>query len=260
VSEHADSFHKKIEDDRRGRVRFFCQLKGEMVFSPAFNEISRKGSSVAVLIHILFRQPFPPKAKERKRLERAGLWPRPPEEFSFPIREAKHHGMSEWALSQGLETLHRVGFIDRRHPGSGAKRGDFARYILSERWRKWGGPDFNAIPWEKAATVGIRGEGGKFIRRRIGKREADDAFVAVKDTATKGQTAVKYTATTPHVAVKNTANRPPKGAFVAVKSTVLLSSPYAPGLGSGSKEVKNGSKDAAGAFAKPEALPEKEAR
>ena len=228
MSEHADAFHAKVKADRRSRSnpRIFYPLKGEMVFHPAWDEITSHGSAVSVLIHVLFRQPFPPNAKERKRLERAGLWPRPREEFSFPIREAKHHGMSEWALSNGLETLHRVGFIDRRHPGSGTKRGDFARYVLSERWRKWGRPDFIVLPWEKAASVGIRGDRGKFIRRRIGKQKAEDAFVAAKGTATKKHSMVETTATPPPLAAKSTVNSVLNAPFVAVESTMLLSSPF----------------------------------
>ena len=238
MSDHQDAFHAKVEAERATRRRFFIKGEGDMFFSAACKEIAGEGAAVAVLIHVLFRQSFPPRAKERKKLERAGLWPPPPQEFSFPYREARHHGLTEKALAAGLAALHRVGFIDRIHPGSGKKRGDFARYIISERWRAWSRPDFKELPWEKATSVGrhdktvvdddgnvIHKGTGKFIPSRPSKSGARRSVVAAKSAATEDQLTAKSAATTSPVAAKSAVNTPPPGVFVAAKSAVFLSSP-----------------------------------
>jgi hypothetical protein len=159
------------------------------------------------------------------------MWPPPPQEFSFPYREARHHGLTEKALAAGLAALHRVGFIDRIHPGSGKKRGDFARYIISERWRAWGRADFKERTWEKATSVGLNDTGGtgRFLPRRKGKKGVHETFVAAKSAATEDQLTAKSAATTSPVAAKSAVNTPPPGVFVAAKSAVFLSSPSSDG-------------------------------
>lgn len=194
----AETSGAKIQQERQSRRRFFFLLQGELLFSPAFNKISSFGPAVTALLHVIARQPLPPKKKEQERLRKARLWPPKPAEFSFPIREARHHGLTEKGLAEGLLRLHEVGFIDRLHPGS-ARRGDFARYVFSERWKKYGRDDFEHIEWPKAIAVGRndRGNTGRFLPTRIGKRSVPTSkpFVAAISTATKEQRMAKYAAT-----------------------------------------------------------------
>jgi len=209
----------RTEALRRDRKRFFWKIEGEVLFSDAFKEIARDGQTVTAYLLILARQPIPPNKKDRIRLEKAGLWPPKDSSFSFPVREAPYHGLTVRGLAHGLQRLHEVGLIDRLRTGS-AKKGDFALYVLSERWRNFRKPTFNAIPWPKATTIGTRGEGGKFIRRRGRK----SPVVAIP-TTTKAPLMVNMTTTTPLVVDEYTINTFEKPRSVVAESTMLLSSP-----------------------------------
>jgi len=86
------------------------------------------------------------------------------------------------AWQRGIRELYRVGIIDIVHHGS-AKRGDFSTFILSERWKLWDKPGFDARPWPKAKFVPDRDKVTKqFIpnSRKEGMRkllEADKASI-----------------------------------------------------------------------------------
>jgi hypothetical protein len=126
-----------------------------LIFSMAFNAIAGKGTAAAILFHIISRQPLPPKKSERERLKRAGQWPKPPETFSFPQREARCHGLTEKGVAKGLRSLHSVGIIDISHHGS-AIRGDFNLYIMSDRWRRFGTVEFENVEWPKSKCITSR--------------------------------------------------------------------------------------------------------
>ncbi len=217
MTEHGDAFDKKIRDDRDRRRRHIRSIKGEVVMSDAFKEIASYGPAVTTYLHIIFKQVLPPKAKERKRLEKLGQWPRPPEEFSFPLREAPYHGLTQKGLAEGLRRLHEVGIIDRTHPGSAMRKGDFARYIESERWREWGKPAFKAIPWPKAEAPCDRDEKGKFKQRRGRK-----ILAAAVSAATVGHLTAESAATRPAVAAKSAVNRGENDEVVAADSAAIL--------------------------------------
>ena len=135
----------RTEALRQERKRFFWKIDGDLLFHDAFKKIVRDGQTVAVYLLILARQPIPPKKKDQKRLEKLGLWPPKDSSFSFPVREAPYHGLTVRGLSHGLQRLHEIGIIDRIKPGS-AKKGDFALYRLSNRWRSFGKTTFEPLP------------------------------------------------------------------------------------------------------------------
>lgn len=209
----------RIEALRRERKRYFWKIEGDLLFSEAFKAIARDGQTVTVYLLILARQPFPPNKKDRLRLEKAGLWPPKDSSFSFPVREAPSHGLTVRGLAHGLRRLHEVGIIDRIKSGS-AMKGDFALYQLSTRWQSFGKPTFNAVSWPKAITIGARGEGGMFIRRRGRKN-----LVVALLTTTKAPLMANLTTTTPPVVAESTINTCGKPSSVVVESTMLLSSP-----------------------------------
>jgi hypothetical protein len=166
------TFRERVERERHRRARLYFILRGEVLFSDAFRKIARYGSAVTAYLLILSRQPLPPRKKEIERLRRAGLWPPAPSTFSFPIREARHHGLTEKALSGGLRRLHEVGLLDIVRHGS-ARRGDFTLYRFSERWRKYGRDDFEQCEWPHSRTLSVRDkETGKFVKTRTGKKQA----------------------------------------------------------------------------------------
>lgn len=99
-------------------------------------------------------------------------------------------------------------------------KGDFALYRLSDRWRSFGKQTFEAIPWPKANTIGARGEGGKFLRRR-GRKSP----VVAESTTTKAPLMANLTTTTPPVVAESTMRACGKPRSVVAESTMLLSYP-----------------------------------
>jgi hypothetical protein len=74
--------------------------------------------------------------------------------LSFPYSEANHFGISTAQFHRILKTLVEKGFIDVEHRGGGLGR-DYSRYKLSERWRKWGTPEFEDETLERVLQSGL---------------------------------------------------------------------------------------------------------
>jgi len=230
-----------VETLRESRKRMFFKLEGDILFSDAFKAIAREGQTVTTYLLILSRQPIPPNRKERIRLEKAGQWPPKDTVFSFPVREAPYHGLTVRGLAAGLQRLHEVGLIDRIKPGS-ARKGDYALYRLSERWRQFGKPAFNAVPWPTANTIGVRGEGGRFVKRRARK------FPVVVGSATTEAALVSNSTTTEGpVVVNSTMNTCGILGSVVAESTMFLSYPST--QGKHGKKVRASGKRVQGAAA-----------
>ena len=220
----------RVETLRQSRKRFWWTIQGELLFGEAFKKIARDGQTVTAYLLILARQTLPPNRKERIRMEKAGTWPPKDTSFSFPLREARYHGLTEKGLAAGLRRLHEVGIIDRIRTGS-SRKGDFSLYVLSERWRGFGKPTFNAVPWSRTLTEEenkIRKEQekkrrdprGKFIRRR-GRTFLVAAISAVKESSLAADSAVKAKPLAAEIAVNSTLN----ALVVAAEIAVLLSLP-----------------------------------
>ena len=62
-------------------------------------------------------------------------------EIVFPYKEAKQHGYSDKQFSRAIDRLIELGFIDIAEYGGQAK-GNFNKYSLSDRWKRYGKPDF----------------------------------------------------------------------------------------------------------------------
>ena len=233
MSDRQVAFREKVEADRRKRATLYFNYPGpwEFLFSEAGRAISKTyPSAIVVYLHVIARQPLPPKKRERMRLEKLGLWPKKkPKEFSFPIEEGPIHGLGKKTTASGLRILHEVGAIDRLHPGS-ATRGDFATYVLSDRWRQWrppsGGTDFMALEWKKAPVIGVRDDVTKqFVSTRIGKRKAAETFVlALKDTRKPSLVALKDTREKSLV-VQKAMNKAPDAELLVAPKAIFLSEP-----------------------------------
>jgi hypothetical protein len=79
-------------------------------------------------------------------------------ELRFGYAEAKHDfGISIPRFRRALAELVARGFLDVAHHGGGLE-GDVSKYAISERWRRYGQPDFEAVTlprgrgWTKKAT------------------------------------------------------------------------------------------------------------
>jgi len=237
TTSHAEEFVRNLKEVHQRRKELWWKLHGDMLYSKAFQAISRdRGPSVAVLMHCLGKQSVPPSQKERKRLRKAGLpLTNAPQPFFFPVREAEHIGLSIKGLWKALERLHAVGFIDRLHAGSAAKKGDYATYQMSDRWKRYGENHFVSIPWAKAKVIGTRDitimddngnithrGTGLFIKRRLPKTSRKVRVVAANAT-TRGALVAPNATTNPPVVAANAINRTQSGTeLVAVDATVLL--------------------------------------
>ncbi len=74
-------------------------------------------------------------------------------ECGFSYTEAqKLHGIPRKSFSRGLQELHSLGLIDAITKGGEWKRNQWTStiYRKSERWRKYGTPDYVAVPWVKS--------------------------------------------------------------------------------------------------------------
>lgn len=151
-SKPIDKFGENVLQQRERRShRQYFQLPGDVTLSDALKAVASTPAPM-VYLQIVVRQPYPPTAKDIARLKKARLWPQKPVEFSFPQREAVYHGLGVKAWQKGIRELHRVGIIDIVRHGS-AVRGDYSIFILSERWKLWDKPGFDARPWPKAKFV-----------------------------------------------------------------------------------------------------------
>lgn len=69
---------------------------------------------------------------------------------TFHYSEAeKLHGIPRKSFSRGLQELHSLGFVDVHEKGGlwNGNQWTETLYRKSERWRKYGTPDFVEIPW-----------------------------------------------------------------------------------------------------------------
>jgi response regulator of citrate/malate metabolism len=74
--------------------------------------------------------------------------------LSFTYTEAKYYGISKAQFHRILKILVEKGFIDVEYRGGGLGR-DYSRYALSERWRKWGTPEFKKRIMERVLQAGM---------------------------------------------------------------------------------------------------------
>ena len=202
-----DKFGENVLQQREQRRRRpYFPFSGEILFSDAIKAVARTPAPMVYSL-IVTRQPHPPDAKQIARLKKARLWPPKPVEFSFPLREARFHGLTEKGLAKGLRELHRVGIIDIVRHGS-AIRGDYSIFILSERWRSWGKPGlFDTRPWPKARFVPERDKVTKQFIRQSRKESMRKLLVA--NIATIDPPVVVENATTDPLLVANIAMNTP---------------------------------------------------
>lgn len=63
-------------------------------------------------------------------------------EIVFTYREAESFGFTHQTFANAITKLVKVGLIDISYQGDGLKKGDFSKYGLSNRWQRYGMPDF----------------------------------------------------------------------------------------------------------------------
>ena len=129
------------------------QLKRKVWISPEMmeSEVYRSLSSKAMWVLQRFHQKrtwSDAKVGGRKQrvYDNGGL--------SITYSEANHFGISTAQFHRILKILVEKGFIDTEYRGGGFGR-DYSRYGLSERWLKWGTPEFEAKTLERVLQAGL---------------------------------------------------------------------------------------------------------
>lgn len=69
-------------------------------------------------------------------------------QITYSYDEAEKHGYSRGTFVKVIDALIDHGFIDIAESGAGLFR-SATFYALSDRWQKWGTPDFVALPRKK---------------------------------------------------------------------------------------------------------------
>lgn len=88
-------------------------------------------------------------------------------DLSFTYSEGECRGLSHEQFSRAIREIHKLGFIDIKKPGS-RLRNDWTSYLISNRWRDFGTPEFKEIAWQTSIKWRNYGYGSK--EKKLGKR------------------------------------------------------------------------------------------
>ncbi len=149
----------------------FVGLPNRLVDSKPFAALTT-GASVRVLVWFWQAAEYS-KGKKRKQ----GAEPvigridkiRNNGELSFTYQEAGWRGMNARRFSRALKDLFRLGFIDIARHGRGV-RGQYSKYRISERWKMYGTPEWQEIPFPENFREGFRSD----TYRKRSKKIADE--------------------------------------------------------------------------------------
>lgn len=125
------------------------------------------------------------------------------------------------ALWKSLERLHEVGFIDRLHAGSASRKGDYATYQISERWRRYGEKHFERVPWPKGKSIGIRSVDGTFLPRNTRKKHPK-RFLVAEGATTESSLMASNATTDPPLVAAGAINRPPNEQKLVAADAIYL--------------------------------------
>lgn len=67
-------------------------------------------------------------------------------EIIFTYGEAEKMGIAKREFRNSIDGLIKLGFIDINKQGSGGWQRDATTYFISERWKRWGTPNFQQTP------------------------------------------------------------------------------------------------------------------
>jgi hypothetical protein len=114
-----------------------------MMDSAAFKELTESGLKILIL--------FMRKVKIKNPIDRFKF------QFAFTYPEAKKLGICDTSFCRGIKQLQRVGFLDVVIKGGRRGESKYCTYYrLSQRWKKYGTPEFKNH-WE-GHCVGVHGD------------------------------------------------------------------------------------------------------
>jgi len=128
-----------MEIPKRYKIKNKIWIEDEMFYSEAYHSISRSGSAINTLMRCLQKRKWETGRKRKIIYTDDG--------FVFPYAEAEALKIAKTTQYwKNLIKLVEVGFLDVVHPGGWyqkhEKEKDYSVYKLSERWRKYGTPEF----------------------------------------------------------------------------------------------------------------------
>lgn len=139
----------RTRDQRwRDRVHDKMFISRGMILSPAFAAL-RTAAAHRVLLLFLSKCRV---EKIRRPCSREKGWVVANNgDLTFSYREAREqHGISDGVFRRAIDELVGLGFIDIAHSGYGLHK-DATLYAISDRWQRYGTPEFQAAERPKRA-------------------------------------------------------------------------------------------------------------
>jgi len=125
------------------------RMTADIFYSNAFKKIKRSGSIIVTLMRCLQKRKWKFEGKSRNK-KMVYL----DEGFIFPYAEAAFLDIGTTQHWKNINKLIEVGFLDVVHQGGWYQKHerdrDYSVYKLSERWRKYGTPEFETSEKKKA--------------------------------------------------------------------------------------------------------------
>ena len=130
------------------RLRRDVFLSWELFESKAFSKLS--ASQIRTLLRFLQKREWITEGtgKKKRRIFKNN-------DLSFSYSEARQVlGIGITQFWKNIHKLVEIGFIDIEHQGGPYGR-DYSRFTVSDRWRKYGTPDFEAVTKKRALKNGF---------------------------------------------------------------------------------------------------------
>ncbi|MFA6148646.1 MAG: hypothetical protein WC899_10610 [bacterium] len=148
---------------RRQASSGFVGLSNMLIDSPAFACL-KYGPSVKVLVWFWQQAEYSKQPKKKGLESPVGKIDKILNngKISFTYQEAGWRGLSSQQFSHALKELFRLGFIDVPHLGRGIQ-GDYTKFALSNRWKKYDLPGWEEIPFPENFFEGFRKRSGEKV-------------------------------------------------------------------------------------------------
>jgi len=144
------------------RLRVDAHVDWEMMESEAFKSLS--ATAIRVLLRFLQKRKWTPSGKRGNR-SRKPIYDN--NGLTFTYAEAEALGIPTSTFHVSVKALVEVGFLDVAHQG-GIYKNDYSRYNISERWRGYGTPSFQAVVKGRVLQQGCD------VRARMNKKDATE--------------------------------------------------------------------------------------
>ena len=126
------------------KIKSQVRLDADIIYSRAFKKIMSSGSAITTLMRCYQKRKWDDSRGRKKKPVYSN------EPFIFPYNEMKDlWGIKTTTHWKNMNRLIEVGFLDLDYQGGWYQKNertkDYSRYRLSERWRKYGTPEFKKV-------------------------------------------------------------------------------------------------------------------